>query len=111
VDSSRSWIVVGRFRRARRRCFPESPADTIHQAVVALDDDDLIRIADDQIDIAYPFSVSPTPLRSDCRTVRTAMPVVRWMPWHRADGRATSGDTVALPSLRDASEFSASWAV
>jgi hypothetical protein len=41
--------------------FPESPADAIHQAVVALDDDDLIRIADDQIDIAYPFSVSPTP--------------------------------------------------
>ena len=29
--------------------------------LVALDDDDLIRIADDQIDIAYPFSVSPTP--------------------------------------------------
>ena len=41
--------------------FPESPADRIHRAVVVLDDDDLIRIADDQIDIAYPFSVSPTP--------------------------------------------------
>ena len=41
--------------------FPDSLADTIHQALVALDDDDLIRIADDQIDIAYPFSVPPTP--------------------------------------------------
>ncbi|MGH2361660.1 MAG: organomercurial lyase [bacterium] len=41
--------------------FQDSPADTIHQALVALDNDDLIRIRDGQIDIAYPFSVPPTP--------------------------------------------------
>ena len=41
--------------------FQDSLADTIHQALVALDSDDLIRIRDGQIDIAYPFSSSPTP--------------------------------------------------
>ncbi len=35
--------------------------DPIHQALAALDNDDLIRIRDGQIDIAYPFSASPTP--------------------------------------------------
>jgi hypothetical protein len=30
-------------------------------AVAALDDEDLIRIADGQVDLAYPFSASPTP--------------------------------------------------
>jgi len=35
--------------------------DPIHQTLVALDNDDLIRIRDGQIDIAYPFSASPTP--------------------------------------------------
>jgi len=32
----------------------------IHQALAALDNDDLIRIRDGHIDIAYPFSASPT---------------------------------------------------
>ncbi len=35
--------------------------DPIHQTLAALDNDDLIRIRDGQIDIAYPFSASPTP--------------------------------------------------
>src|SRR5881296_2406508 len=35
--------------------------EAIHQALAALDNDDLIRIRDGQIDIAYPFSASPTP--------------------------------------------------
>jgi hypothetical protein len=38
-----------------------SDAATVHDALVALDDDDLIRIRDGQVDIAYPFSASPTP--------------------------------------------------
>jgi hypothetical protein len=39
----------------------EAPAEAIHQALVALDNDDLIRVRDGAIDIAYPFSASPTP--------------------------------------------------
>src|SRR5256886_2437324 len=35
--------------------------DPIHQTLAALDNDDLIRIRDGQIDIAYPFSALPTP--------------------------------------------------
>jgi hypothetical protein len=34
--------------------------EATHQALVALDDDDLIRIRGGQIDIAYPVSASPT---------------------------------------------------
>src|SRR5207245_8093979 len=41
--------------------FQDGPGDPIHQALAALDNDDLIRIRDGQIDIAYPFSASPTP--------------------------------------------------
>jgi hypothetical protein len=41
--------------------FEDEPAEAVHQALLALDDDDLIRIRAGQIDIAYPFSASPTP--------------------------------------------------
>ena len=34
--------------------------DAIHDALVALDDEDLIRVRAGQIDLAYPFSASPT---------------------------------------------------
>ena len=37
--------------------------DTLHDAFVALDDEDLIRVRAGQIDIAYPFSATPTPFR------------------------------------------------
>jgi hypothetical protein len=39
----------------------ESAAEAVCRALFALDDDDLIRIRDGHIDIAYPFSASPTP--------------------------------------------------
>jgi hypothetical protein len=39
----------------------DRPTDATHRALVALDDDDLIRIRGGDIDIAYPFSASPTP--------------------------------------------------
>jgi hypothetical protein len=39
------------------------PAEAVRDALVALDDDDLIRIRAGQIDIAYPFSGVPTPFR------------------------------------------------
>jgi hypothetical protein len=45
--------VVGAFR--------DSPLYTIHDALVALDDDDLIRVREGRVDVAYPFSASPTP--------------------------------------------------
>ncbi len=41
--------------------FRGEPADVIRQTLLALDDDDLIRIRDGNIDIAYPFSASATP--------------------------------------------------
>jgi len=41
--------------------FTDSPAATIHQALGALDTDDLLRVCDGQIDVAYPFTASPTP--------------------------------------------------
>ena len=34
--------------------------DEISQALVALDDEDLIRIRDGKVDVAYPFTASPT---------------------------------------------------
>jgi hypothetical protein len=40
---------------------PAAQPDTIHDALVALDDEDLIRVRAGQIDLAYPFSASPTP--------------------------------------------------
>ena len=36
-------------------------AEVTHDALVGLDDDDLIRIADGHVDLAYPFSAAPTP--------------------------------------------------
>lgn len=39
----------------------EDSAGSVHQTLTALDDDDLILIRDGQIDVAYPFSASPTP--------------------------------------------------
>ena len=38
----------------------DSP-EAVHRALVALDDDDLIRLRDGLVDIAYPFSASATP--------------------------------------------------
>ncbi len=40
---------------------PATSADATHDALAALDDDDLIRVRAGQIDIAYPFSAAPTP--------------------------------------------------
>jgi hypothetical protein len=40
---------------------PGSRSDTLHDALVDLDDEDLIRVRAGQIDIAYPFSAAPTP--------------------------------------------------
>jgi hypothetical protein len=37
------------------------PIDESSQALVALDDEDLIRIRDGKVDVAYPFTASPTP--------------------------------------------------
>jgi hypothetical protein len=41
--------------------FRDEPASAVHDALVALDDDDLIRVREGDIDIAYPFTASPTP--------------------------------------------------
>src|SRR2546422_1934126 len=42
---------------------PNARAETVHDALVALDDEDVIRIRAGQVDIAYPFSAAPTPFR------------------------------------------------
>jgi hypothetical protein len=41
--------------------FPQAPARATHDALVALEEHDLIRLRAGQIDIAYPFSAAPTP--------------------------------------------------
>lgn len=41
------------------------PAGDVRRAMAALDADDLIRIQDGRIDVAYPFSASPTPFVVD----------------------------------------------
>ena len=41
--------------------FPDAPGEETRQALVRLDDDDLIRIQGGQVDMAYPFSALPTP--------------------------------------------------
>jgi Alkylmercury lyase len=40
---------------------PGGQPDTLQDALITLDDDDLIRVRAGQIDLAYPFSASPTP--------------------------------------------------
>jgi len=41
--------------------FPRLPAAAVRQALATLDEDDLIRIQNGHVDMAYPFSASPTP--------------------------------------------------
>ena len=36
-------------------------AESVHDALAKLDDEDLIRMSDGHVDLAYPFSASPTP--------------------------------------------------
>jgi hypothetical protein len=40
--------------------FQGGSTEAVHEALIRLDDDDLIRIRDDRVDLAYPFSTSPT---------------------------------------------------
>src|SRR5215510_10873353 len=42
---------------------PAGSADPTHEALIALDDDDLIRVRAAHIDVAYPFSATPTSFR------------------------------------------------
>ena len=49
-------IVVDEFIRA----FPERASDEIRAALTRLDEDDLIQIRDGRVDLAYPFSTTPT---------------------------------------------------
>jgi hypothetical protein len=37
------------------------PSAAIREALVALDEEDLVQVRDGQVDIAYPFSATPTP--------------------------------------------------
>ncbi len=49
-------IVVEEFIRA----FPERAPDDTRAVITRLDEDDLIRIRDGRVDLAYPFSATPT---------------------------------------------------
>ena len=40
--------------------FPDRPAEAVHEALSTLNDDDVIRVRDGHVDLAYPFSSSPT---------------------------------------------------
>jgi Alkylmercury lyase len=50
-------IPVGEIVAGLRR----DSAVAVHKTLVKLDDEDLIRISDGHVDLAYPFSASPTP--------------------------------------------------
>ncbi len=41
--------------------YQDRPIEEIHDALIALDGDDLIRVREGHVDIAYPFSAAPTP--------------------------------------------------
>jgi len=45
--------------------FPGRPPGTVLDALAALDEDDLVRITAGRVDLAYPFSISPTPFVAD----------------------------------------------
>ncbi len=49
-------IVVEEFFRA----FPDRAPDETRAALTRLDEDDLIQIRDGRVDLAYPFSTTPT---------------------------------------------------
>src|SRR5260370_30780642 len=42
---------------------PDGRAEAIHDALTALDDEDVIRVRAGHVDIPYPFSAAPTPFR------------------------------------------------
>src|SRR5690348_1763583 len=41
--------------------FQDRPIESVHDVLRALDGDDLIRVREGRVDIAYPFSAAPTP--------------------------------------------------
>ena len=41
--------------------FQDRPVEGVHDVLSALDGDDLIRLREGRVDIAYPFSAAPTP--------------------------------------------------
>jgi len=41
--------------------FRDRPVEGVHDVLIALDGDDLIRVREGRVDIAYPFSAVPTP--------------------------------------------------
>jgi hypothetical protein len=45
--------------------FPTQPPETVVEALAQLDEEDLIRIGGGRVDLAYPFSASPTPFVVD----------------------------------------------
>jgi hypothetical protein len=45
--------------------FPDQLPEKVFEALATLDEDDLIRINAGRVDLAYPFSVSPTPFVVD----------------------------------------------
>lgn len=45
--------------------FPHQPREKVFVALAKLDEDDLVRIRDGRVDLAYPFSASPTPFVVD----------------------------------------------
>ncbi len=40
--------------------FPDRPAGSVRETVIALDEEDLIQVTDEHVMVAYPFSATPT---------------------------------------------------
>jgi len=45
--------------------FPARPPESVFEALAKLDEEDLVRIDAGRVDLAYPFSASPTPFVAD----------------------------------------------
>ena len=68
--------------------FPDDPPDAVRAALTTLDDKDLIQVRDGRVEIAYPFSASPTPF------------VVRW-PDGRERNACCAVDALGMAPMLD----------
>jgi hypothetical protein len=84
------------------RAFPERAPDDIRAALTRLDEDDLIQIRDGRVDLAYPFSATPTSfvVYLSGRGDRYACLLRHRRVGRCSDARGVGAHPIALPSLR-----------
>src|SRR5437667_4514084 len=90
---------------------PDGRAEAVHDALTALDDEDLIRVRAGQVDIAYPFSAAPTPFRvrlsagreryACCATDALGIAAMIGEPVHITSGCHHCGESVHFAATPD----------